>query len=305
MLRPALLSMAVVLVACDRGAATGGEPGVADKNVVARIDGQPITLADLQRRMSQQPAFVQARYASPERRKELLDNLIRFEILAREAKKRGYERDPQVVRHQQQRLVDRMVAEELDAKLKPEDIPEADLRRFYQEHPERFTRPEAVRVSQILVTDAEAAARVAAAARALGPRDERGFRRLVAAHSLDEDSKQRGGDLTYLERQPSPGAGGGGDAHRPPPAVIEAAFALTEVGQIGGPVQSDRGFHVLRLGQRRPAALRPFEEVAAEVRQLVLAELRSRRLDEWVAEMRNKVNIQVYEDKLREVAATP
>ena len=43
-------------------------------------------------------------------------------------------------------------------------------------NPERFTQPEAVRVSQILVSDAETAARVAAAARALGPRDDRGFR---------------------------------------------------------------------------------------------------------------------------------
>ena len=302
MLRPALPLLLALAVACDWGPSAGGEPGVGDQNVVARIDGRPITLADLQRRMAQQPPFVQARYASPERRKELLDNLIRFEILASEARRRGYQRDPQVVRHQQQRLVDRMVAEELDARLKPEDLPEAELRRFYQEHAERFTRPEAVRVSQILLSDAATAARVAAAARALGPRDDRGFRRLVAAHSLDEDSKQRGGDLTFLERQP---AAGGGDAHRPPPAVIEAAFALTEVGQIAGPVPSDRGFHVLRLGQRRPAALRPFEEVAAELRQLVLEQQRSRRLDEWVAEMRNKVNIQVYEDKLRDVATTP
>ena len=289
-------------VACDRGPLGGGAADSAeDKQVVARIDGQPITLDDLQRRMAQQPPFVQARYASPERRKELLDNLIRFEILAREARRRGYERDPQVVRHQQQRLVDRMVAEELDRTLKPEDIPEAELRRFYQEHPERFTRPEAVRVSQILLADAETAARVAGAARALGPRDDRGFRRLVAAHSLDEDSKQRGGDLTFLERQPGGDSGG----NRPPAPVIEAAFALTEVGQIAGPVQSERGFHVLRLTQRRPGALRPFEEVAAEVRTLVHEQRRSRRLDEWVAEMRNKVNIQVFEDKLREGAATP
>jgi peptidyl-prolyl cis-trans isomerase C len=301
MLRPTLLYVMALSVACDRGPFGGGEASAGDKQVVARIDGQPITLIDLQQRLAQQQPFVQARYASPERRKELLENLIRFEILAREAKRRGYDRDPEVVRHQQQRLVDKMVADELDRALKPEDIPEAELRRFYQDNQDRFTRPEAVRVSQILLPDAETAAKVAAAARALAPRDDRGFRRLVSAHSVDEDSKQRGGDLTFLERQPAGGDTGG---HRPPAAVIEAAFGLTE-GQIAGPVQSDRGFHVLRLTQRRPAALRPFEEVVAEVRTLVHEQRRSRRLDEWVAEMRNKVNIQVFEDKLREGAATP
>jgi peptidyl-prolyl cis-trans isomerase C len=285
--------------ACGPGPSTAGDEG--DRQTVARIDGQPITLAQLQRRMAEKPPFVQGRYASPERRKELLENLIRIELLAREARKRGYDRDPQVLRHQQQAAVDRMISEELDRSLAPGRIPEAELRAYYDAHPERFTRPEAVRVSQVLLADADAAARVAAAARALGPRDDRGFRRLVAAHSLDEDSKQRGGDLTFLERVPP----AGGDAHRPPAAVIEAAFGLTEVGQIAGPVRSDRGFHVLRLSQRRPAALRPFAEVSAEVRTLVHEQQRSRRLDEWVAEMRNKVKVQVYEDKLREVAATP
>jgi peptidyl-prolyl cis-trans isomerase C len=302
MIRPCWPCILALAVACDRGPLGGRADSPEDKQVVARIDGQPITLDDLQRRMAQQAPYVQARYSSPERRKQLLDNLIRFEILAREARRRGYERDPQVVHHHQQRLVDRMVAEELDRTLKAEDIPEDELRRFYQEHPERFTRPEAVRVSQILLADAETAATVAAAARALGPRDERGFRRLVAAHSLDEDSKQRGGDLTFLERQP---ATGGSNGQRPPAPLIEAAFGLAEVGQIGGPVQSERGFHVLRLTQRRTGALRPFEEVAAEVRTLVHEQRRSRRLDEWVAEMRNKVNIQIFEDKLREGAATP
>ena len=252
--------------------------------------------------MAQQPPFVQARYASPERRKELLENLIRFEILAREARRRGYERDPEVVRHQQQRLVDRMVAEELDAKLKPEDLPEAELRRFYQEHPERFTRPEAVRVSQILLADAATAARVAAAARALGPRDDRGFRRLVAAHSLDEDSKQRGGDLTFLERQPA-------QAVATPtgrPAVIEAAFALTEVGQVAGPGPERSGFPRAASDPAAAGGPAPVRGGGGRgARSWCCEQRRSRRLDEWVAEMRNKVNIQVFEDKLRDVAATP
>ena len=77
--------LVVLAVACDRGPLGGGRGSAEDKQVVARIDGQPITLADLQRRMAQQAPFVQARYSSPERRKELLDNLVRFEILAREA----------------------------------------------------------------------------------------------------------------------------------------------------------------------------------------------------------------------------
>ena len=146
------------LGACGRDQAgpTPG-PGAAtspEQTVVARIDGQDITLADFQRRLAEQPAFVQARYSSPERRKALLENLVRFEVLAREAKKRGYDRDPDVVRQDKQRLIDRMIAEEIDGKATVEPTDE-ELRSFHQQHPDRFTQPEAVRVSQILVSDAE------------------------------------------------------------------------------------------------------------------------------------------------------
>ena len=117
----------------------------------------------------------------------------------------------------------------------------------------------------------------------------------MAAHSRDEDSRERGGDLTFLERT-------GGTQPAP---VVEAAFALKQVGEVSAPVKSERGFHVLRLTERRAARLRPFEEVKVSVRAQALAERRARRIEEWVAEMRKQVNIQVFEDKLREVAATP
>jgi peptidyl-prolyl cis-trans isomerase C len=199
-----------------------------------------------------------------------------------------------VLRHDRQRLIDRMIADEIDGKAGLPELGDEELRRYYDQHPELFTAAEAVRVSQILVNDAGLAAQVAAAARALSPRDERGFRRLVAAHSLDLDSKERGGDLTFIER--------GGPQ---PPALVEAAFALKAVGEVSGPVKTERGFHVLRLTGRRPAGRRPFEEARAQARTLAQHERRARRIEEWVAEMRKRVNIQIFEDKLKEVAASP
>ena len=44
-----------------------------------------------------------------------------------------------------------MIAKELDAGFKPEDVPEAELQPYYQAHPELFTQKEAVRVSQVVL----------------------------------------------------------------------------------------------------------------------------------------------------------
>jgi peptidyl-prolyl cis-trans isomerase C len=279
--------IAVGLAACDRSQAETVKPG-SPEEVVARIDGHPITRAEFDRHLARQSPFVQARYASPERRRELLANLVRFEVMAREAAKRGYGRDPDVVRFVKQRAIEEMIAKELDGSFKPEDVPEAELQPYYQAHPELFTQKEAVRVSQVLVKDPETAARIAAQARALAPRDEKGFRKLVEQHSIDEDSKQRGGDLTFLEK----------DDRNHPATVIEAAYALDQIGQVSDPVETDKGFHVLRLTQKRLGFLRPFEDVKRQVRTLVYQERRAKKVDEWVQQMRGRVKIEVFADKL-------
>jgi len=281
------VGVALGLAACDRSQAETVKPG-SPQEVVARVDGQPITRAEFDRQLARQTPFVQNRYASPERRKELLSNLVRFEVMAREAQKRGYGRDPDVVRFVKQRAIEEMIAKELDASFKPEDIPEGDLAPYYQAHPDLFTQKEAVRVSQLVVKDAGEAARIVTQARALAPRDEAGFRSLVEQHSVDEDSKQRGGDLTFLERD---------DRNHPAP-VIAAAHALTHIGQVSDPIQTDKGFHVLRLTQKRVGFLRPFEDVKRQVRNLVYQERRAKKVDEWVQQMRGRVKIEVFQDKL-------
>jgi peptidyl-prolyl cis-trans isomerase C len=273
-----------------------GEPkAVDDETVVARIDGENITLADFELRMKELPSYARSRYATPERRKEMLDSLVRFELLAREAKKRGYERDPDVVRYAKQRLIERMMAEEVDGKLHPQDLPEADLRRFYNDNAKLFTQAEAVRVSQIVVADKAQAQKLADQARALAATDVAGFEKLVAEHSQDVDSRQRGGDLTFIDR---------GSTHVPL-QLMEAAFALKKVGDVSPPVQTDKGFHVLRLTQRRVGFVRPFEEVKGEVRKHLFAQRRIARIEELVAEMRKSVKVEVFGDKLELLIKNP
>jgi peptidyl-prolyl cis-trans isomerase C len=286
---------ATLLGACDKTSGpTGGAAESAEvvaRQVVARIDGEVITVADLERHIAQQPPFVRARYSAFDRKKELLENLVRFEVMAREARRLGYHRDPEVVRFFKQQTVNHLVQREFDAKMKVEDVPEADAEKHYREHLGEFGRPEEVRVSQIFLKDRAAATRVAALAKALRREDDQAFRDLVSKYSEDEDSKMRAGDLAFFDRKTS----------MVPQPLVEAAFALKEVNDVSGPVETDSGFHVLKLTQRRPGFTRPFPEVKRQIQTRLFHEMRTKKMEEWVAQMRSRLKVEVFEDKLNEV----
>ena len=57
--------------------------------VVAKGTGVTITADEFKARLDEQSPFIRARYSTLERKKEFLDNLVRFEVLAREAEKQG------------------------------------------------------------------------------------------------------------------------------------------------------------------------------------------------------------------------
>jgi peptidyl-prolyl cis-trans isomerase C len=216
--------------------------------------------------------------------------LVRFEVLAAEAEKRGYDKDPDVQRVLKNQMIDVFLRKELDDKLKGETVSDAEVERYYAEHEAQYRQPEQVRVSQILVKARAKAEKVAAEARTGGTTDK-GFRDLVTRYSEDEDSKPLGGDLTFFDRQ----------SKQYPAPLVEAAFALKEVGQVSGVVASDKGFHILRLTQRRPGFTRPRESVAPEIRRVILRDRRAKKMDEMVAEMRRKTNVQIFEDQLAKV----
>ena len=266
-------------------------------DVVALVDGKPITVSDVQRRINALDPYSKARYSLPEQRKRFLENLVRFEVLASEAKKRGYDRDPDVQRVLKNQMIDVFLRKELDEKLKGETISDDAVAEYYRKHHSEFVQSAQVRVSQILVKDRARAEKVAAEARALGKTDQadKGFRELVSKYSEDEDSKSLGGDLTFLDRS----------NHQLPPALVQAAYELQDIGDISAPVASDKGFHVLRLTQRRAAFVRPLEGVAGEIRRLISSERRAKKMEEMVAQMREKLKVEIYEEQLAKVIVEP
>jgi peptidyl-prolyl cis-trans isomerase C len=253
-----------------------------------------ITVGDVQERVNKQSPFLRARYSTLDKKKEFLDNLIRFEVMAKEAERRGYDKDPEVVRVMKQQMISKFLQKDFESKLKVEDVPDVEVEKYYKEHGEEFNRPEEVRVSQILIKDKAKADKVAAEARAADKdkNDPKPFRDLVAKYSEDEDSKPRGGDSPFFDRSSS--------AY--PKPIVEAAFTLKDAGEISPPVKTDRGYVILRLSQKRAAFSRPLPEVKRQIQQRLFRDVRTKALDAFIADLKKKSKITIDDKTLAKVA---
>jgi peptidyl-prolyl cis-trans isomerase C len=290
--------LAAVLLAAGCKAKTGADAkgAVGPQTVLAQVDDVTITTTDMKEllaRYANQP-FVLARYSSLEKKKELLDSLIRYEVLAIEARKKGYERDPEVQRAAKDKMAKLFTQKEINDKLKPTDVPDADVEKFYQEHTAEYARPETVRISQILVKDRAKAQKALAAAKALPKSDLKAFRELVAKESEDADSRQRGGDLTQFDRATT----------QHPPAVVHAAFALKEVGDLSELVTTEKGFVILKLTDRRPALTRTLDEAKPEIQRRLLEDMRAKRKREVVDEARKSIRVEIFDDQVAKLDLT-
>jgi parvulin-like peptidyl-prolyl isomerase len=169
-----------------------------------------------------------------------------------------------------------------------------------------FAVPESVRASHILINARRLQIRNELQAR--GTRDQAQLDRMVAdelnkrrAHAADIlNQLKRGADFAALARRYSDDAStrerGGDlglftrDTHTP--RFDEAAFALGP-GQLSQVVETDYGFHVIKVTEHHPERARRFDEVRGQIEQQLLARKRAEQLTAWLKERRRSASISI------------
>ena len=102
--------------------------------------------------------------------------------MAQEAERRGYDKDPEVVRVMRQQMISKFMEKEFDAKHTAADVPDGDVEKYYREHSEEFSKKDEVLVGKIVVKNKTKADKVLVDAKALTPSagvDQKAFRDLV------------------------------------------------------------------------------------------------------------------------------
>jgi hypothetical protein len=270
---------------------------------VATFSGGVITADEVNKALAQMPPMVRMRYQSPAQKKELVERLVRVDLLAREAVAHGHGKDADVLDAMKNVLAQKALKDELEAKAPT--VSDEEVQAFYEAHLADYARPATWRLSTLFLAvpehdetkkkaQAAKAEKLLAQARKLKAEDFAGFGQLVKANSEDA-SKAVEGDVGALPLSQL--------ASRFGPEVAQAAEALKAPGELSAVTAGRTGFYILKLRAYTPASQSSLAEVKGQIRSRLQNERRSQASEKFLAELASKANLKVDEAALAKVQA--
>ena len=289
-------------------------------DVLAHVNGEDVTKADLDRAVQ----ALEARAGGPvpaEQRDQVvrgvLDQLIGYKVLVQETRARKVavpdaDVDARIgqIRGQfpseaeftqmltqrnltleqvksdarQDMAIAKLIEDEIALKVavKPEQVTD-----FYAKNPDQFKQGESVRASHILISvpkGADAAAKAQARDKAEQVLKEvKGggdFAALAKQHSADPGSAAKGGDLGFFQQGQMVGP------------FNDAAFSLAP-GAISDLVETDFGFHIIKVAEKKEGRTIPLEEVRPQVEQYLERLNRQEQTETFVNGLKAKGKIEI------------
>jgi peptidyl-prolyl cis-trans isomerase C len=298
-----------------------GQPPDASKTV-ATVNGTVINeakldaaVAGIRRHMARQGQVIPDE-ALTQIRANVLDHLIGEELLYQESRRQGVAADEKAIQEElaairqnfkdeqafdsaltaagmsKDLLAERMrrqssIEKIIETRIIPEvKVTDDQANAFYTAHPDLFASPEQVRARHILVRadkNAEAAERSAARQRLADIRQKamagEDFAALAQAHSEDPGSKEKGGDLGFFGR---------GSMVKP---FEEASFALA-LNQISEIVETEYGYHLIQVTERKAAGTVSFQEAKPRILEHLKQQQIRERTESYVENLRKGAKIE-------------
>lgn len=281
-----------------------------EDRIMAVVNSDLIMWSELKRELAPEQKRIEALYRGEELARRLktaesmaLTSMIERRLQLQEAKARGIEVSDQEVKQaikqmlQQGEKLDekdpyvaRSVSEQLTL-LRAVDrlvrsgvmVADPEMRRYYQEHRDRFALPEEYTLSQIFIRprSADETADAMEKARKVMTLLKQGesFEDLALRYS-DGLNAPQGGRLGLVRQ---------GELL---PAIERGVSRLVS-GGISDVIESPEGFHIVRLDDKKPKQFRPYEEVKQEIQSLVFQQKSEDMFQAWLADLKNKAYIEI------------
>ena len=248
--------------------------------VAAMVNDEPIYVADLALEATTQGHILPGEVFERDHvdYQNVLDQLIDQRLLAQESLRRGLEREPIAVprlKAARERILSNLLIEELVAR----NVSEEAIRKMYAEQVRLQQLDDEVRISLITVADAEAGDQVAAELAAGAE-----FSAIAFKYSIDASSRIDGGDLGYI-----------GPAEQPEP--FASTIANTRVGEVSALFESEAGWHILKVEDRRQRAPKTLEEMRPEI----VTFLTYSQINDVLGRMRQTANIQMPDTEIADI----
>ncbi len=245
----------------------------ADDAVVARVNGVDIKQSDLDFAASEVGPRL-ANYSPEDRRKVLLQYVIENELMAEAGQKDGLDKQAtfpaRVKYHDRRALRDAFFDTSIVGA-----VSQDAAKKIYDEKIATMKPQQEIHARHILVATEDEAKKVK-------QRLENGEDFATVAKEVSKDAGAEGGDLGFFTR---------GQMLKP---FEDAAFAL-EVGQISDPVQTQFGWHIIKVEEKRDQPLPTFDQV----KDAITAQLVQQKAQEVVTGLRDAAKIEVVDPELK------
>lgn len=241
--------------------------------VVATVGEKKITLKEFNERYEE----VLKQTINPPSRELFLEDLVRYEMGVQEANKRQMDSDPIVKERIRQEMYKGLIERELGKKISEIKVNDAEMKAYYAKNPE-------IRTSHILIEfkpDATADQKAAAKNRAGEiyaevKKSKRPFEELVALYSDDVLSKKNGGDVGWQSGMTLV------------PNYYQAILKM-KVGEVRGLIETQYGFHIVKVTGRRGYN----DANKRQIRAAVFDEKRKQLFDAYFAKLRKQYKIDI------------
>jgi peptidyl-prolyl cis-trans isomerase C len=265
------------------GMAKGKVTQEAGDIVIATVNGKPITMSEYNNKLKLMSPFERARYSDEDGHKKFLRTLIQRKLMLQEARRIKLDRDTEVLQKIDQLLqeiterglIETLVEREVMNKTV---VTDEEAKRYYNQHKDEFTEKEQVKARHILVLTAEVAGEIRRALENGGD-----FAQLAETQSIDQHTAKNGGDLGYFERG------------QMVPEFEKSCFGL-KVGEISGVVETQFGYHIIKLEDKKEAVTKVFYEVSDEIKKRLIADKQRAEYQKWLDRLEKKAKIEMDEE---------
>ena len=265
--------------------------------VVAKIGPRTLTVGDLETLISQRSHLSRQALSDEKRLVTWINDEVEALVLAEGAIKRGLDREPATLQTYNKSLVQMFVRKEVDNKINVDTIEDAEVKAYFETHRDNYEQPEQRRASHIVVDNKDKAIELIKEARGTKPND---FVQLARTHSLDQETRLRGGDLLFFTKE---GRVFGGSGAPIDSSLVNVAFALTHAGEVAAePIDLGNGkFSVLRLVDIREASRRSLADSKVAIVRMLVRQKRQAALEQRMGELKKAAKVETFDRLLDDI----
>ncbi len=298
-----IIFLALAASGCNRS--QKGKQEADSGPTVARVGDEEISANDLRVYVGDRQRSAAAP-VNDDQIKRYLQELVTSRALAIEARRLKLEEDPEIRLGIEKLLGAALLEKEVVDPVITREISEKEIADFYEKHQKEYARPEQVRLADIFIAvdkDADAELRrqkmkqaellLQEALKKEGIRNS--FTELVRQYS-DQHPLYPLGDTGFFDNK--------GDPKGLDPALVEAAFALTQKGRVHEQIiTTSSGFHIVMLVSRRAAVERTIDEVAEEIRQRIRRDELDTKRRQYIATIMSDTSVKIDPKQIKVLTA--